>query len=119
MTGAQASNNWLAIRVRNATHNFQYVESFGSQAMKAPAGGAGTGVFKCIQGDFCQRELYHYGAINASEYPHYPVMTDARWCMDNAYAAASGAVKASLHAQLKASYCDSRRLGADRMECVE
>ena len=26
VTGAQASNNWIAIRVRNATHNFQYVE---------------------------------------------------------------------------------------------
>ena len=33
---SQQSNNWLALRVRNATHNFVYVESFGKTAMNMP-----------------------------------------------------------------------------------
>ena len=33
---SQASNNWIAHRVRNATHNYVYAESYGKLAMDAP-----------------------------------------------------------------------------------
>ena len=33
---SQASNNWIAHRVRNSTHNYVYAESYGKQAMHAP-----------------------------------------------------------------------------------
>jgi hypothetical protein len=33
---SQASNNWIAHRVRNGTHNYVYAESYGKQAMHAP-----------------------------------------------------------------------------------
>jgi hypothetical protein len=33
---SQASNNWIAHRVRNATHNYVYAESYGKQAMHTP-----------------------------------------------------------------------------------
>lgn len=116
------SNNWIAIRVRNATDNFVYAESFGAQAMNTPILGPsgmvmGKGIFKCLEGDLCQHELYHYGPINASEYPHYPVMTDERWCLVNSYKSSSLALQEALHAELKASYCAQRRLAVDRMEC--
>lgn len=112
-----ASNNWISIRVRNATHNFVYVESYGKQAMAAPTSGApGKGVFKCIAGDFCQKELYDYGPIT-SDYPNFPVMTDERWCLDNSYKAASQQVQDALHLQLRHEYCSQRRLAVDRMEC--
>ena len=56
---SQASNNWIAIRVRNSTHNFVYVESYGAQALKTPLpdGRDSIGVFKCLEGDLCQWEL--------------------------------------------------------------
>lgn len=113
-------SNWLAIRVRNATHNFIYVESFGSGAASAAApgapGGKGKGVFECVEGDLCQTELYEYGPIT-SDYPHYPVMTDERWCLDNAYRRQPKAVRDALHEELKHAYCSTRRLGVDRMGC--
>jgi len=112
-----ASNNWISIRVRNSTHNFVYVESYGAQAMKAPTdGAAGKGIFKCIAGDFCQKELYDYGPIT-SDYPNFPVMTDERWCLHNTYTAATPEVQGALHAELKHEYCSQRRLPVDRMEC--
>lgn len=100
------SNNWIALRVRNATHNFVYAESFGP-----------SGKFMCAPGDFCQTELYDYGPIT-SDYPNYPVMTDERWCLHNTFAAAAPEVKQALHNELKAAYCSSRRLDIDRMECT-
>ena len=115
---SQASNNWVAIRVRNATHNFMYAESYGKKAMAAKVPGGGTGLFACLPGDFCAKELYNYGAINASEYPHYPVMTRERWALDNAYTTTSNALKATLHAELQHAYCSQRRLGPDRMQCA-
>ena len=30
---SEASNNWIALRVRNATHNFVFVQSFGANAV--------------------------------------------------------------------------------------
>lgn len=121
---SQHSNNWIAIRVRNSTHNFVYVESYGAKAMNTPLVDAhgktmGKGVFKCLPGDLCQHELYDYGAIDPAEYPHYPVMTDARWCLDNKYKALGDADRAVLHASLKHAYCSQRRLDVDRMECGE
>jgi len=114
---SKASNNWIAIRVRNSTHNFVYAESYGAQAMATATGGsAGQGVFKCMDGDFCNRELYDYGAIT-SDYPNYPVMTEERWCLVNKYKTAAVAVQDALHAELKEHYCSTRRLGVDRMEC--
>jgi hypothetical protein len=100
------SNNWIALRVRNATHNYVYAESFGP-----------SGQFKCLPGDFCQKELYNYGPITG-DYPNYPVMTDERWCLNNSHWMASTAVKAALHAELQAAYCDTRRLDIDRMGCT-
>ena len=116
----QASNNWLALRVRNATHNFVYVESFGAKAAQAavPGGAAGAkGVFGCLAGDFCQTELYDYGPIS-SDYPHFPVMRRERWNLDNVHADAPAATQAALHAELKHAYCSTRRLGVDRMGCA-
>ena len=102
---SKLSNNWFALRVRNATHNYVYVESFGS-----------SGQFSCGPNDVCQRELYDYGPIT-SDYPNYPVMTDERWCLVNSHKTASPALQATLHAELKAAYCASRRLDIDRMGC--
>lgn len=116
---SQQSNNWLAHRVRNATHNYVYVESYGAQAMMmvTPGEPTGKGVFRCISGDHCQWELYDYGPINQSEYPNYPVMSDERWCVVNKYRSSSPALQATLHAELQEAYCSSRRLAANRMEC--
>jgi hypothetical protein len=114
-----ASNNWIANRVRNATHNYMYAESFGAKAMHALVpGGSPTakGVFQCLDGDFCQWELYDYGPIE-SEYPNFPVMTDARWCLVNSYKSTPANVQAALHTELKEHYCSTRRLGVDRMQC--
>lgn len=110
-----ASNNWIAIRVRNASHNFVYAESYGAQAMHTAVGG-GQGVFKCLDGDFCQHELYDYGPIT-SDYPHFPVMTEARFNLHNIYKASTAAMQATLHAELKHAYCGQRRLDIDRMDC--
>lgn len=114
---SKASNNWLALRIRNATANLLYVESFGEQATAAPTfSGNGKGVFKCLTGDSCQWELYDYGKIT-SDYPNYPVMTRERWNIDNIWGAQSNATKRELAAMLKAAYCDSKRLDVDRMGC--
>lgn len=67
-------------------------------------------------GDHCQRELYDYGPIT-SDYPHFPVMTQERWCLKNGYKSSTAAVQAALHAELKEAYCSTRRLEANRMEC--
>ena len=117
---SKASNNWIALRVRNASHNYVYVESFGAKAMATPTGGTGngTGIFKCLEGDLCQNELYDYGPIT-SDYPNFPVMTDERWCLVNSFKTLSEETKAALHAELKEAYCSTRRLGVDRMECGE
>ena len=112
-----ASNNWIALRVRNSTHNVALVRSFGAHAVGAPAfAGKGTGVFVCQPGDLCADELYDYGAIVPGE--AYPVMTNERWAMDNAYHRADPAVVAALNAELKGAYCSSRKLGVDRMGCA-
>ena len=111
-----ASNNWIALRVRNATHNFVFVQSFGKNAVaKTTFDGGGRGVFECQPGDLCAHELYDYGAI----VPHeaYPVMTPERWAMDNLFNATPPATIASLNAELKAAYCGSRKLAVDRMGC--
>jgi len=114
---SEASNNWIGIRVRNSTHNFMYVESYGSQAMHtATPNGAGKGIFKCLDGDHCQLELYDYGEIT-SDYPNFPVMTDARWNMHNSHSSASDATKIALVSELKHHYCSTRKLDEDRMEC--
>jgi len=114
---SQESNNWAAVRVRNATHNYIYVESFGSKAMNAPTpGGPGIGIYECLEGDLCQTELYHYGPI-ASEYPNYPIMTDERWSIDNAYRSTSPAAKHQLRHDLREAYCSTRRLDVDRFGC--
>eukprot|EP00316_Scyphosphaera_apsteinii_P023593 CAMPEP_0119331290 /NCGR_PEP_ID=MMETSP1333-20130426/80277_1 /TAXON_ID=418940 /ORGANISM="Scyphosphaera apsteinii, Strain RCC1455" /LENGTH=595 /DNA_ID=CAMNT_0007340855 /DNA_START=21 /DNA_END=1808 /DNA_ORIENTATION=- len=118
---SQASNNWLALRVRNSTHNFVYIESYGYRALTATApvqGGAShaKGIFACLNGDFCQSELYGYGAITA-DYPTYPVMARERWNVDNLFAATPTHIQVALHAELKHAYCSTRRLAVDRMEC--
>jgi N-acetylglucosamine-6-sulfatase len=115
---SQASNNWIAHRLRNATHNYVYAESYGKQAMHTatPGDPSGKGVFKCIDGDDCQRELYNYGPIT-SDYPNFPVMTDERWCITNDYKTSSLAMQGALHAELKGAYCSTRRLDANRMDC--
>lgn len=113
---SQASNNWIALRIRNSTSNLLYVESFGKLARKARTfTGDGVGVFKCLTGDQCNWELYDYGKIT-SDYPDYPVMTRERWNIDNLYAAQTNATKLSLAAALKTEYCESNRL-VDRMGC--
>ena len=106
------------LRVLVATHNYVYAESFGKQAMASPTPGDpdGKGIFKCLDGDDCQRELYNYGPI-VSEYPNFPVMTEERWCITNDYKASGAALQAALHAELKDAYCSTRRLDANRMEC--
>lgn len=114
---SEASNNWIGIRIRNASHNVMYVESFGSQAMaRTTPDGAGKGIFKCLDGDVCHLELYDYGEIT-SDYPDFPVMTNARWNMHNSHSSASDAVKSALKAELKHHYCSTRKLKEDRMEC--
>jgi hypothetical protein len=114
---SMASNNWVALRTRNASHNFIFVHSFGKGAVKKPTfdGGGAIGVFACQDGDFCQNEVYHYGAIVSDE--TYPVMTDARWAMLNEYPTTAPAVQAAMAAELKAAYCSSRKLAPDRMGC--
>ena len=113
---SEASNNWIALRVRNATHNFVFVQSFGAGAVaKRTFDGGGYGVFLCQPGDLCAHELYDYGEIVSNE--TYPVMTPARWAMTNSYAATAPAVIDSLNAELKAAYCASRKLAVDRMGC--
>eukprot|EP00937_MAST-01D_sp_MAST-1D-sp2_P007682 g7682.t1 len=77
--------------------------------------GGGKGVFTCEDGDLCAHELYHYGDIVESE--KYPVMTDARWAMNNAFNATPPATVAAHRAELKAAYCSSRKVGVDRMGC--
>lgn len=74
------------------------------------------GIFKCLDGDDCQRELYDYGPIT-SDYPHFPVMTEERWCLKNDYKTSTVAMQEALHAELKEAYCSTRRLKANRMEC--
>jgi N-acetylglucosamine-6-sulfatase len=74
---SEASNNWIALRVRNSTHNLVLVQSFGANAMTAPTfSGDGRGVFVCQPGDLCASELYDYGAIVPNEsckfLPHAP-----------------------------------------------
>eukprot|EP01047_Picozoa_sp_COSAG01_P075333 COSAG01_NODE_12878_length_1671_cov_1.831425_1_plen_113_part_00 len=99
----------------------RYAETYGAQAMNTSlegGGGGAVGVFRCIDGDFCQREYYDYGPINATEYPHFPVMNDARWCLENKYKTSTAAVQHALHAQLKETYCSQRRLEVDRMGCT-
>ncbi len=115
---SQQSNNWLAMRVRNASHNYVYIESFGVRAMNTstPGDPDGKGVFRCLAGDHCQHELYDYGPIT-SDYPNFPVMTDERWCVRNSYKASSAGLHAALHRELKDAYCGSRRLPANRMGC--
>ena len=95
-----------------------YAESYGAKAMAAPTPGdpTGKGIFQCLDGDDCQRELYDYGPIT-SDYPNFPVMQEERWCIHNLYQSAGAARQAALHAELRAAYCDSRRLDADRMGC--
>eukprot|EP00041_Stephanoeca_diplocostata_P016366 m.321999 g.321999 ORF g.321999 m.321999 type:complete len:588 (-) comp20343_c0_seq1:248-2011(-) len=112
------SNNWIGVRVRNSTHNFMYAESYGSQAMNMQhhaLTGPWKGVFKCIAGDYCNRELYDYGPIT-SDYPNYPVMTDERWCLTNSYKTSAPAMQDALHGHLQNTYCSTRRL-VDRMDC--
>ena len=112
---SKASNNWLALRIRNATANLLYVESFGEQATAARFRERKGGI-QVPHRDSCQWELYDYGNIT-SDYPNYPVMTRERWNIDNIWGAQSNATKRELAAMLKAAYCDSRRLGVDRMGC--
>jgi len=112
-----ASNNWIALRVRNQTSNFIYVESFGVQSTKHKTyHGDGIGIFKCVKGDLCQWELYDYGNIT-SDYPDFPVMTRERWNLDNLYSHQTDARKAALAVELKAEYCRTKRLEVDRMGC--
>ncbi len=114
---SEASNNWIALRTRNSTHNTVFVQSFGSGARAAPTydGGGAVGVFACLPGDLCAHELYDYGAIVGNE--SYPVMTRERWAMDNLYSTTDAATLAALKAELRAAYCSSRKLAADRMGC--
>ena len=113
---SEASNNWIALRVRNSTHNFVFVQSFGANAIaKQTFDGGGHGVFLCQPGDLCAHELYDYGAIVENE--TYPVMTPARWAMTNLYNVTAPAVIDALNAELKAAYCASRKLAVDRMGC--
>ena len=94
-----------------------YAESYGAKAMAAPTPGdpTGKGIFQCLDGDDCQRELYDYGPIT-SDYPNYPVMTEERWCITNKYKTSSPALQDALHAELKEQYCSTRRLAENRME---
>jgi len=117
---SQASNNWIALRVRNSTHNLVFVESFGSGAMAQDTfSGSGKGVYKCLDGDLCQTELYDYGKINTSEdlFRSYPVMDEERWSLTNKAKTASNATLSALKDELKQAYCQTRRLEVDRMGC--
>lgn len=114
---SEASNNWIALRRRNSTHNTVFVQSFGASARTAPTydkGGA-VGVFACLPGDLCAHELYDYGEIVANE--SYPVMTRERWAMDNMYNSTAAITLAALQAELLDAYCSSRKLATDRMGC--
>eukprot|EP00039_Didymoeca_costata_P023725 m.8033 g.8033 ORF g.8033 m.8033 type:complete len:597 (-) comp3823_c0_seq1:58-1848(-) len=117
---SQKSNNWIALRIRNSSHNVVFVESYGANAMSKPIFGrnGAKGKFKCLPGDACQRELYDYGPIT-SDYPNFPVMTDARWNINNIYGTLSADEKAAYHTALKNAYCHSRRLPEDRMNCMQ
>ena len=111
-----ASNNWIALRVRNASDNFIFIQSFGTNAVsKTTFDGAGTGVFLCQSGDLCGHELYQYGDIVANE--TYPVMTNERWAMNNVFNVTAPGVIDSLNTELKNAYCSSRKLAVDRMGC--
>lgn len=111
-----ASNNWIAHRVRNDTHNYIFVQSFGSGAVaKTTFDGGGVGVFECQEGDECANELYHYGEIVSGEV--YPVMTNERWAMVNAYSTTDPGILDSMRAELKDAYCSSRKVDVDRMGC--
>jgi len=112
-----ASNNWVALRVRNSSHNLVFVQSFGSGAVEAPTfdGGGGVGVYQCLPGDLCANELYDYGAIVSNE--TYPVMTDERWAMNNKFNVTPPEEIAALKAELLSAYCTSRKLTPDRMGC--
>lgn len=113
---SESSNNWVALRVRNSSHNLVFVQSFGKNAVAKPTfDGGGLGVFECQPGDLCAHELYDYGPIVQNE--TYPVMTDARWAMVNSFDATSPTT-AALNAELKATYCASRKLTVDRMGCT-
>lgn len=113
---SEASNNWIALRVRNTTHNLIFVQSFGANATsRTTFDGAGKGVFECSSGDLCAHELYDYGTIVANE--TYPVMTPQRWAMTNSYNTTDASTIAALNAELKDAYCSSRKLSVDRMGC--
>jgi len=44
-------------------------------------------------------------------------MTRMRWAMDNDFGTTPPPVIDSLNAELKAAYCNSRKLAVDRMGC--
>jgi hypothetical protein len=92
-------------QIRNATHNLIYAESFGARAMATPTPGdpSGVGVFRCLPGDDCQMEVYDYGPIT-SDYPHFPVETEARWCLHNSYRGLGAATQVSVQAEPWATY---------------
>ena len=87
-----------------------------------PGDAEGKGVFKCLAlSEHCQVELYDYGPIT-NDYPNFPVMTDARWCIVNKLQQNNGhnnsahnvqrELQRLLHQELKDAYCGSRRLPA-------
>ena len=117
---SQTSNNWIALRIRNDTHNVLYVESFGLNSLTHPtydAGKKGVGVYSCLDGDQCNLEYYDYGPIT-SDYGKYPIMTRERWNIDNLYLNQSVQMKGVLHEMLKEQYCTTKRLEVDRMGCT-
>jgi hypothetical protein len=73
----------------------------------------GIGIFKCLDGDDCQRELYDYGPIT-SDYPHFPVMTEERWCLHNDYKTSSVVCPYAFECFSLSSY----RLNAEQLVCV-
>ena len=76
----------------------------------------GIGIFKCLDGDDCQRELYDYGPIT-SDYPHFPVMTEERWCLDNDYKTSSVVCTGYPYAS-ECFSLSSYRLNAEQLVCV-